>query len=296
MITGLRPNTAQELQLNAGMFVKDFDYSSYASADDLETALIALLTSEVGILGATRGGGSFECRPTMRDITADGKRGPVKGMTVVDEWLVKLKTTLLETNAQNWADALMCVDSTTVGRVTTMRVRNELSLTDYIDNLIGIGDTSQGLVLIDLENALNVAGAMFTFTDRGEGAMPVEFQAHQNDLTELEYAPCSIIFFDDITVASHIDVYSVEGTLSGDTLITNTPQASGTQSYFYKTAAAVALPSTGDILVDETNGWYDWDGAADITATDGHQIVIAICTTATGAVVAAGRTTVVAKA
>ena len=296
MITGLRPNTAQELQLNAGMFVKNFDYSSYESGDALETAVLALLDSEVGILGATKGGGTFECKPTMRDITADGKRGPVKGMTVIDEWIVKLKTTLLEINAQNFADALMCVDSATVGRVTTLTVRNDVALTDYIDNLIWIGDTSQGMVLIDLENALNIAGAAFTFTDQGEGTLPVEFQAHQSDLSQMDYAPCAIVFFDDLEEPTYLEVNSVEGASSGTTRIAVTPQKSGTESYLSKTAAAVAIPETGDILTAGVDSWAAWDGDADVTATTGNQIVIAVVTTATGAVVAAGRDTVISKA
>jgi hypothetical protein len=138
---------------------------------------------------------------------------------------------------------------------------------------------------------LNLTGANFTFTDKGEGTLPFEFQAHQADLSNMAYAPVSLVFFADITVASAITVYSVEGATEGTTKITVTPQKTALQSYKSKTAAAVALPAAGDIL---TTGWEAWDGSADITAADGNQIVIAIVTTATNACVAAGRTTVVA--
>ena len=52
----------------------------------------------------------------------------------------------------------------------------------------------------------------------------------------------------------------------------------------------------GDILVAGKNGWVAWDGDAEVTATTGNQIVVAIITTATGAVTYAGRDTVKSKA
>ena len=55
----------------------------------------------------------------------------------------------------------------------------------------------KGFVMIELDNALNVAGAAFTFTDRGEGQIPVEFQAHHKDLSKMNVAPCRILFFDE---------------------------------------------------------------------------------------------------
>ena len=51
-------------------------------------------------------------------------------------------------------------------------------------------------MLIELSNALNITGANFTFTDKGEGTLPVEFTAHQDSLDDMEYAPCQIVFFD----------------------------------------------------------------------------------------------------
>ena len=68
---------------------------------------------------------------------------------------------------------------------------------DYIPSLCWVGDTSKGFVLIDLENALNLTGANFTFVDKGEGTLPFEFQAHAKDLASMKYAPVTIVFFND---------------------------------------------------------------------------------------------------
>ena len=83
MITGLRPETFENLQLNAGVFLRNFDYSKIEDVEQLEDAILAAL-EESGdkILGATIGGGSFQCTPTIRNIEADGMRYPIIGSTV----------------------------------------------------------------------------------------------------------------------------------------------------------------------------------------------------------------------
>ena len=89
-----------------------------------------------------------------------------------------------------------------------------------------------------------------------------------------------------------LNVTSVDGATSGKTAITVAPtKLFATNTYVYKTAASVTLPAYNDAL----NGYIAWDGTADITATTGHEIVIAELS-ATGAVLKAGKTTVKSKA
>ena len=49
----IRQETFENLQLNAGIFIKNFDYSSIADADALKTAIASAITSGTNILGAT---------------------------------------------------------------------------------------------------------------------------------------------------------------------------------------------------------------------------------------------------
>lgn len=198
MTTGLRAETFEKLQLNAGVFLQGFKYDEATDAATLKTLIASAIEAGTGVLGATRGGGSFECTPEIRTIEADGMRYPFKGSTVNDLWTVKLKTTLLETTPENFARALMCADVETEGGKTTVRVRTNIELTDYKDSICWIGDTSKGYVLIKLDNALNLTGASFTFTDKGEGTLPVEFQAHNASLEDQEHAPFEIVFFDTV--------------------------------------------------------------------------------------------------
>lgn len=196
MTTGLNPATFENLQLNAGLFLRGFDFSSAASAAQLRLLVADAITEGSCIIGATRGGGTFQCTPSLRAIEADGLRTPFIGSTVNDGWTVKLTGTMLEITPENFASALICADVETTGSITTIRARTEIADTDYIPSLCWIGDTSRGFVLIELTNALNMKGAAFTFTDQGEGTLPFEFQAHQSTAEGQGYAPFRIVFFD----------------------------------------------------------------------------------------------------
>lgn len=196
MVTGLRPETFMNLQLNAGVFLKNFEYSTFTDAAKLEGAILAALEAGTDILGATQGGGTFQCTPTIRQIEADGMRYPIVGSTVNDMWTVKLTGTMKEITPGTFKDALMAADITPVGNVKTLKVRTDILPKDYIGKLCWVGDTSdQGFVLINLDNVINLSGANFTFTDKGEGTLPFEFQAHHKELKNMQYAPCEIVFF-----------------------------------------------------------------------------------------------------
>ena len=84
---------------------------------------------------------------------------------------------------------------TTNGSRTTIQARNSIKTEDYIPHLAWVGDTAQGLIAIELDSALNISGASFTFTDKGEGTLPVEFQAHYATMQNQETAPFRIHVF-----------------------------------------------------------------------------------------------------
>lgn len=198
MTTGLRASTFENLQLNAGMFLANFDYSTATDAASLGALLKTERekTSGSALIGATRGGGTFVCKPNTRSIEADGKREEWKGSSVNDGWTIKLTTTLLEINADNLKRSFGTADVTDTEKKHTIKIRTDIKDADYIDSLVWVGDTSKGYVLIAIKNALNTAGATLTWTDKGEGTIPVEFTAHQDGLETDGYAPCEVIFFD----------------------------------------------------------------------------------------------------
>ena len=74
MMTGLNSRTFEHLQLGAGLFIKDFNPDAASTAAELKALLAQRIESGEGLLGATRGGGSFQCKPALRHIEADGLR------------------------------------------------------------------------------------------------------------------------------------------------------------------------------------------------------------------------------
>ena len=103
--------------------------------------------------------------------------------------------TLLETTPGNVRDVLSSADAVTEGKVTKLTLRTQPEEKDYMD-LVWIGDTSKGLMLIGLQNALNTAGMNFTFTDKGEGTLPFDFRAHQEKVNDYDTAPVDIVFLE----------------------------------------------------------------------------------------------------
>ena len=202
MTTGLTPTTFENLQLNAGLFLRGFDFSTATSAAQLRLLVADAISEGSCVIGATRGGGTFQCKPEMRQIDADGLRIACKGSTVNDRWVVKLTGTMLEITPENFAAALACAQVERSGMVTCVRARTDVQDSDYIPSLCWVGDTSRGFVVIQLDNALNMTGANFTFTDRGEGTLPFEFQAHLAEGADDGYAPFRILFLEEMEAAA----------------------------------------------------------------------------------------------
>lgn len=203
MTTGIHNGTFDSLQLNAGAFIANFDHSELSTVKAVKEKIAALIQNNDGsLLGLTQGGGTFQCTPTMRNIEGDGIRSPFVGGTVNDGWTVKLTGTMKEIVPGNFRKALATADADPQGEKTVITVRTAIKKEDYIPKMTWIGDTSRGLVMIELENALNTVGATLTFTDKGEGTIPFEFQAHHTNAVNQDKAPCSVIFLNESTTAA----------------------------------------------------------------------------------------------
>ena len=194
----IRPEAFENLQLNAGIFLVGFDYSSITDASALKTAIAAAVTAGTDILGVTRGGGTFTVTRETRTPEVDGMRYPFKGSDFVDSADAYLSGTLLEVNPDNFKRLLGSGDKATSGKKTTITMRTAIDPdTDYLDSLCWVGDIADGrLVLIELDNAFNTSDFSLTFTDKGEGTMTFEFHARQDDVLDYDNAPFRVVFFD----------------------------------------------------------------------------------------------------
>ena len=200
LTTALRSETFENLQLNAGIFLKNFALSGTGAPTDaasLKTAIAAEITAGTNILGATRGGGTFVVTRDIREPDIDGRRYPFKGGKFVDSADARLSTTLIEVTPQNVKDALGSATLTTSGKKTTIKLNTAIAETDYLTNVVWVGDLANGsLVCIVLYNALNTADFSLTFADKNEGTLAVEFHAHQSEVDDYDEAPFEIIYFE----------------------------------------------------------------------------------------------------
>ena len=196
-LSALREETFDHLQLNVGIFLKDFKdlADDCADAAALLTAIKAQIVSGEKLLGATNGGGTFTVGREMRDPQVDGLRYKFRGGSYVDSADPQLTTTLVETTPENFAIGFGGY-ATTEGKKTTVKMKTALTDDSYLDDLCWVGDLADGrLVMIVLYNALNTSDFTFTFKDKGEGNFGVEFHACQGSVADYDDAPFEVVFF-----------------------------------------------------------------------------------------------------
>ena len=97
-----------------------------------------------------------------------------------------------------------------------------------------------------------------------QGEPPYEVE-YVDELPEVEDAAEIVPTLGELTVTT------IAGTEIGDTHVTVQPEKTPGNSYKYKTESSVDLPTYNQ---DCSTGYTDWDGAADITATNGNKILI----------------------
>ena len=188
VLNGFTANTATNLQLDAGIFVRGLaDPSTFNGT----------VTTPAKTIGATSGGGSFTAIPTFRNIFEglDGARGVYKGGQVIDSWEIKMTTTIKEMTAENLKLALAAADTTAAssGKYDTTVARLEVKEEDYLDNFCFIG-TINGQdtpVIVEMKNVLNMSGLNLTVADKATGSVSLELQAHF-DLSKPDEVPFKI--------------------------------------------------------------------------------------------------------
>lgn len=189
LFSGITTNTPKHLQLDAGCFFKSYNVGS----DTPQSASSKLI-------GATAGGGSFSAVPTIRQIEVDGKRGAVKGLETIDDWVVTLTANVKEITADVLKLALATGTSSAYttsasAPYTKVVASSELADANYIDNITWIGrlSGSQNPIMIVLKNALATNGLTLTVADKAEGVIPVTLTGHYT-IADMETPPFEIYY------------------------------------------------------------------------------------------------------
>jgi len=183
--TGLTADTAKNLVLDSGAFFTNF----IVGTDTFESAVTA-----GKLIGATRGGGSFSAVPEIRQIEADGAKGAVVGLQLIDTWEVKMSATVIEVSEANIERALGAFKSEldVATLYSEIRGTDKFVASEYIKDVTFVGKQSgySDPIIIQIYNALNTNGLTLTTSDKGESAIEFDFQAHYaiDDLTTPPFA------------------------------------------------------------------------------------------------------------
>ncbi|MCR8635747.1 Ig-like domain-containing protein [Paenibacillus radicis (ex Xue et al. 2023)] len=179
--SGFTQDTPDHLLLDAGAFYKNYDIGSATGT----------------LLGATRGGGQFTAKPTIRQIEVDGVKGRAKGLNNIDAWEVSILANMLEITPSVLSAALATgsVDTVTNANYDIVTASNTIQLSHYIDNVTWIGrlSGSNKPVVIRIFNALSTEGITLKTEDKNEGVLPITFMAHY-DADNLDTVPFEIYY------------------------------------------------------------------------------------------------------
>jgi hypothetical protein len=162
--TKIPQDTFENLQLDAGVLLKEFDPEAATEPADED------------IITATTGGINITCIPTYSDMGEDVDNCPANMLELkkLDSWECKIAFTALDASTENIALALGAAD------VSGDKVvpRRSIKTTDFKD-IWWVGDTaSGGMVAIKLMNALSTGGFSFQSTKNGKGQLSVELMGH----------------------------------------------------------------------------------------------------------------------
>lgn len=173
--TVIPQSTFEDMQLNAGVLLKNFDPATASAPADAD------------IICATTGGINVVCQPNFSDLGEDVDNVPVnmKELKHLDSWTCTLGFTALGTSPELIRMALGAADVTVAsGKIVP---RRDLEQTDFAD-LWWVGDKADGgMVAVKLKNALSTAGFSLQTTKNGKGQISVTLTGHvsidaQNDM------------------------------------------------------------------------------------------------------------------
>lgn len=164
--TKIPQDTFNELQLNAGILLKDFDVSTGTFADS-------------DILTATTGGIQVNVTPTYEDLGSDIDNCPkntmeLKKKTDADE--VTVASTSLLVSEDLLLLQLGAADKDQVSGA--IKPRKDLKIADF-KNIWWVGDLANGgYVAVKVLNALSTDGFQLKTTDKGKGNIPFTLTGH----------------------------------------------------------------------------------------------------------------------
>ena len=233
--TKIPQNTFNELQLNAGILLKDFDVTTGTFAD-------------TDILTATTGGLQVQVKPTFEDLGSDIDNCPKNTMELkyksdADE--VTVGGTALNINSDMLMLMLGAADKdSTTGKITP---RKDLKIADF-KALWWVGDLSNGgYVAVKIINALSTDGFSLKSSDKGKAQCSFTLTGHVS-IDAQDIIPVEFYIGESESETLYINLdRSRASIVDGSTLTLTATATSGATVVFASTDTSVATvgASTG---------------------------------------------------
>lgn len=260
--TKIPQDTFNELQINAGILVKDFDVSTGTFADS-------------DMITATTGGITVSVKPTYEDFGSDIDNCPkntmeLKRKTDADE--VSISTTALNISEDLLLFTLGAADKDQV--TGAIKPRKDLQTTDF-STVWWIGDLSNGgYIAVKISNALSTDGFSIKTSDKGKGNITLTLTGHTSIYAQ-DVIPAEFYLGAGDDDSLFIELDRSRATVEvGKTLTLSATTTSGATVTFASTSTGIATvgASTGTI-----SGVAEGVCVVTATATKSGDTAIATC-------------------
>ena len=216
MMSPVRAETFDNLVFDAGILLRNFDYSSATDAESLAALVKEAKKDSTKLLGATKGGINPQTNFEFWEPELDGKRMSFKGAKRLSNGDAVISGTLVEMTPENAKDVIALADIGGEGNKQSVKPRFSIKEGDYIDSLVWIGNLgSNGLYLVELKNALCTSGLSTQTTDKDIGTLPFEFHGHADNVSDTEL-PIAYWFFRSSTAAAANTTDQTQPAAAGD--------------------------------------------------------------------------------
>ncbi len=173
--TQIPANTFEQLQLNAGVLLSEFDPA--------EPVL-----NRTKIIGSTTGGNNFTDTPTYEDFASDVDNAPknMKEFKRITERAVNLAGTFLTVDGTQGKRLVAAADAGAADADGMVKITpRDYLVDDDFETLWFVGDysdkngnTNGGFIAIKMYDVLNTAGFALQTGDRAKGQFAFTFMAH----------------------------------------------------------------------------------------------------------------------
>ena len=249
------------------------------------------MATDANLLGLISGGAAFEYTNSTQKISDD---------------LEKVTKTTLTTEDATLKSGIMTWNGETLEKlVETCRVQDDPILGYRQVKIGGLENANGKTYALLFVHEDKVDGNVYTFiTGKNTAGLKMEYKKDAATVIDatftaesLDSTGTKVVLLEQIPTSGVLTITSAEGSTTGKTKLTLTNTLDTGESYVYKagTAGSLSMPGYLDAVSTTGQGAYTaWDGSADISTTNGYDILLVVKNSA-GKVVKAGIVTAVCK-